>query len=110
MISDFCKKNNILLIVDAISSFLSDELDMETLEVDAVIIGSQKALAVQAGVSIVALSPRAIRRIEANEERCMYLSMREALKDGDRGQTPFTPAVTTMLQINTRLQSIWFTI
>jgi len=34
------------------------------------------------------------------------LSLKEALKNGERGQTPFTPAVTTLLQINHRLKKI----
>ena len=36
----------------------------------------------------------------------MYLSLKQALSNGDRGQTPFTPAVTTLLQINKRLRMI----
>jgi aspartate aminotransferase-like enzyme len=36
----------------------------------------------------------------------MYLSLKQALLNGVRGQTPFTPAVTTLLQINARLKSI----
>ena len=106
MVSEFCKKNNILLIVDAISAFLSDDIDMEALGAAAVITGSQKALAVQPGVSLIALTPAAIDRVEKNKEVCMYLSLKQALKNGERGQTPFTPAVTTLLQINKRLIQI----
>lgn len=107
LVSDFCKKNNILLIVDAISAFLADEIDMEALGAVAVITGSQKALAVQPGVSLIALSPNAIERINDNSERCMYLSLKLALKNGERGQTPFTPAVTPLLQIHKRLSNIF---
>ena len=32
MISEFCKKNGIFLVVDAISSFLADDFDMNKLE------------------------------------------------------------------------------
>ena len=106
MVSEFCKENNILLIVDAISAFLSDEIDMNELGAAAVITGSQKALAVQPGVSLIALAPEAIKRIDDNKEVCMYLSLKQALKNGERGQTPFTPAVTTLLQINKRLRTI----
>lgn len=106
MISDFCKAHNILLIVDAISAFIADELDMEILNAAVVITGSQKALAVQPGVSLVVLAPSALKRVEDNPEICMYLSMKEALKNGERGQTPFTPAVITLLQIHKRLQEI----
>ena len=106
MIAEFCKKNHILLLVDAISSFIADELDMEELGAAAVITGSQKALAVQPGISVIALSPSALERVEKNEEVCMYLSLKQALVNGVRGQTPFTPAVTTLLQINARLKGI----
>lgn len=36
----------------------------------------------------------------------MYLDLREALKNGERGQTPFTPAVGILRQINARLNEI----
>ena len=106
MVADFCRENGILLLVDAISAFLADELDMQALGAAAVITGSQKALAVQPGISVAALSPAAIQRVEENPEICMYLSLKEALTNGVRGQTPFTPAVTTLLQIHTRLSMI----
>lgn len=106
MISQFCRENGILLIVDAISAFLADELDMSSLGATAVITGSQKALAVPPGVSVITLSPEALERVESNKEICMYLSLKEALKNGERGQTPFTPAVGILLQINKRLKQI----
>ncbi len=106
MVSDFCKENGILLIVDAISSFLADELDMDKLGVAAVITSSQKALALHPGISMITMSPKAIERVEANEETCMYLSLKEALKNGKRGQTPFTPAVAILLSLNARLHQI----
>lgn len=106
MLSEFCKKNNLILIIDAISSFLSDDIDMERLGAAAIITGSQKALAVQPGISIIVLNPVAIKRIEENEEKCLYLSLKEALKNMERGQTPFTPAVSILLQINARLRRI----
>lgn len=105
-ISAFCKKENILLIVDAISAFIADELDMEELHAAAVITGSQKALALHPGIAVVALAPEAIARVEANPEVCMYLSLKLALKNGERGQTPFTPAVNTLLELHARLKHI----
>lgn len=107
MVSQFCRENNIMLLVDAISSFIADELNMSELGAAAVITGSQKALAVQPGISVVALAPEALKRVEENEEVCMYLSLKSALKNQERGQTPFTPAVTILLQINKRLKYIY---
>ena len=106
MVADFCRENHILLIVDAISAFLADELNMTRVGAVAVLTGSQKALALHPGLSIVALSPTALNRVWENQEVCMYLSLKEALRNGERGQTPFTPAVSVLLQLHTRLNSI----
>jgi len=106
LIRDYCKKNNLLLIVDCISSFLCDEFDMVNLGADVMITGSQKALACPPGVSVIILSPRALERVAKNDPKCMYFDLKDALANQERGQTPFTPAVGTLLQINERLREI----
>lgn len=106
LISDFCKRNNLFLVVDAISSFLADPFDMEALGVDVMITGSQKALACPPGISIITLSPRGVERVNNHHAGCMYFDLKDALKNGERGQTPFTPAVGILRQINTRLREI----
>lgn len=106
LISAFCKRNNLFLITDTISSFLADAFDMARLGSDVMITGSQKALACPPGISIMVLSSRAQDRIWANHPRCMYLNLQDALKNGERGQTPFTPAVGILRQIHARLRQI----
>lgn len=106
MISRFCKANNLFLIVDAISSFLADEFDMKELDADIMITGSQKALACPPGISIIVLSSNAVARVKNNDPKCMYFDLKDALKNGERGQTPFTPAVGILRQINKRLKEI----
>ena len=106
MLSGFCKENNCLFVMDAISSFLADPLSMENLGVDVFISGSQKALACPPGVSLIALSGRAQQRLETIDSGCLYLDLKRALKDGERGQTPFTPAVGILRQINARLKQL----
>lgn len=106
LISDFCRRNKMLFVVDAISSFLADDFDMAELGADVVIAGSQKALACPPGISLIVLSKRAQQRVEQHPIKCMYLSLKEALKNGERGQTPWTPAVGILRQINARLREI----
>ena len=107
MVGAFCKENSISLVVDAISSFIADPLDMTEIGADIVLTGSQKALAVPPGVSIVILSERACRKIQESQDVCYYLSLKNALKNGERGQTPFTPAVGILIQLNARLNAIY---
>jgi aspartate aminotransferase-like enzyme len=106
LISEFCTKNDIFLVVDAISSFLANPLNMLENNIDVFITGSQKALACPPGISIIVLGQKALERVENNECKCMYFDLKDMLINGVRGQTPFTPAVTILLQINARLKEI----
>lgn len=106
LISAFCKKYHLFLIVDAISSFLADEINMTKSNIDVLITGSQKALACPPGISIIVLSSNALKRVYSNNSKCMYLDLKLALENAERGQTPFTPAVSIIRQINARLKEI----
>ena len=106
MLGDFCRKNNMFYVCDCVSSFLADPFDMADCGADVMITGSQKVLACPPGISVIVLSPRAIERVRGAKVRSMYFDLSAALKDGERGQTPFTPAVGILLQIHARLKEI----
>lgn len=106
MLGDFCKQESMIFVIDAISSFLADPLDMAECNADVIITGSQKVLACAPGISIIVLGENALKRIENNETKTMYLDLKDALKNAERGQTPFTPAVGILRQINARLRQI----
>ena len=106
LISNFCKRNNLFLIVDCISTFLADPFDMKELGADIMITGSQKALACPPGISVMVLSPNAISRVSSTKCVCQYFDLQIALKNMERGQTPWTPAVGILRQINARLKEI----
>ena len=106
LIGGFCRERGLFLVVDGISSFLADPFDMEGMGVDVLITDAQKALACPPGVAPMALSPRAVERASSLPQPCMYLDLRDMLGNQGRGQTPFTPAVTTLLQIRERLSAI----
>lgn len=106
LISAFCRRNGLLLVVDAISAFLADPLNMDAMGADVVITSSQKALACSPGISALVLSPRALDRGASHRSACMYLNLQNALRDGERGQTPYTPAVGILRQLNARFHQI----
>lgn len=106
LISNFCKRNNLFLIVDCISTFLADPFDMKELGADIMITGSQKALACPPGISVMVLSSKAINRVNDTKCVCQYFDLKIALKNMERGQTPWTPAVGILRQINARLKEI----
>ena len=106
MIGEFCRKNNIFYVCDCVSAFLADPFDMAHCGADVMITGSQKVLACPPGISIIVLAPRAVERVTSRKVRSMYFNLADVLKNMERGQTPFTPAVGILRQINTRLKEI----
>ena len=106
MIGEFCKKNNIFYVCDCVSAFLADPFDMAACGADVMITGSQKVLACPPGISIIVLAPRAVERVTTRKVKSMYFNLADVLKNMERGQTPFTPAVGILRQINMRLKEI----
>ena len=106
MLGDFCEKNHLFFVCDCVSSFLADSFDMDKVKADIMITGSQKVLACPPGVSIIVLSENAVERVNSLKTKSMYFNLQSMLKDQERGQTPFTPAVGILLQINARLKEI----
>jgi aspartate aminotransferase-like enzyme len=104
-IAAYCRENGAYLVVDAISSFLADPIDFERQGIDALILSSQKALALPPGLSVLLLSDRLYRRMAEKDVRpfSLYFDLRDAEANAVRGQTPYTPAVGTILALRERL-------
>lgn len=101
---EYAVKNDMLYIVDAISMLVTDPLDMQQSNIDVVIASSQKGLALPPGLTMVILTPKAIEKLQTIDS--LYFNFKDYLANGKRGQTPYTPAVTIMLQLEARLEQI----
>lgn len=106
LIGDFCKRNNLFLFVDAVSGFMADEISMKKMNINAAITGSQKSLSLPPSMSFTVMDENAIRRAEKINVKNLYFNYPLYLKNGERGQTPFTPAVATLLELNEKLKRI----
>jgi len=108
LLAEFCKEHSLYFVIDAIGSFLADALDFAALGADALIVSSQKGLALPPGLSAVVLSDRLYKKSTAANQKSfsLYFDFELAEKDGLRGQTPFTPAVSLILALRERLESI----
>ena len=83
-IGEICRKHNVRLFVDAISSFMGEEYDAEKFGADVTIINPKKGLGLQQGISIVALS----RRMTEAKSRSFYFDFR---RYGGPFKIPYTP-------------------
>ena len=80
---------------------------MEECGADVMITGSQKVLACPPGISIIVLAPKGLERLSLlNVTNNVFWFKKMLWKIKERGQTPFTPAVGILLQINERLKEI----
>jgi aspartate aminotransferase-like enzyme len=107
MLAEFCKSNNLFFVVDAISSFLADHLNIRDHSIDALILSSQKALSLAPGLSIVVLNKRMYsERVQHIQSNSLYFNFKDYIADGERGQTPYTPAVRILIELNDMLNYI----
>ncbi len=105
MLSQICRDNGMYFIVDAISSFGADYLDVAEMGIDACIISSQKAMSLAPGMSMIAISNSLYEeRVLKQPRKTLYFDFREHIDNQKRGQTPFTPAVGVLLELNEYLK------
>ena len=107
MISDFCKRNDMMLVVDAISTFLADDYNMERYGIDLTIISSQKGLCLSPGMAFASFSKRMIEKIQDMPlSASKYFDFKDYLLNIQRGQTPYTPPVFVMYELQNMLNLI----
>ncbi len=93
-IGELLKGSDTLLIVDAISGLIVNDLNMKDWGIDVCLASSQKGFLLPPGISLVALSDRALKRMETVEVRSMYFDLKRYLNMYQtKLETPFTPAV-----------------
>lgn len=94
-----------LLVVDGISAVGAVEFRMDDWGVDALVVGSQKALMAPPGLATATLSPAAWERVKANPSRGYYFDLVLNQKGLAAYDPAFTPAITLFeaLRVGLRL-------
>ncbi len=97
---------DILIIVDAISSLGSVPLPVDAWDLDVVLTGSQKGWMVPPGMAMVAVSARAWAAIEKARIPRYYFDYGKAKSYLEKGQTPWTPAVSVYFAMDVALKKL----
>ena len=108
-IGEAVARSRAILVVDGVSGIGALPFHMDAWHVDALAIGSQKALMVPPGLGLVALSAKARERLAGAKIPRYYLSLQKALKAleaEDLPDTPFTPPVSLILQLRESIRAI----
>ena len=85
-----------LLLVDGISGLGAMPFEMDAWGIDLVVSASQKAWMGSPGIAIAAVGDRAWAANEAAGMPRVYWDLAEARKWAEKGQTPWTPAVSVL--------------
>ena len=97
---------DVISIVDTVSSFSAVPIEKDALGLDIVLTGSQKALALPPGMSLAAVSPRAVARAATSPARGYYFDLVEFQKNHEGGMTPSTPVIPLIYALESKLQDI----
>jgi 2-aminoethylphosphonate-pyruvate transaminase len=93
-----------LTLVDAVSSFGVEDLDVSAL--DLVACSANKCLHGLPGASFVLCSPAAIERAAAVEPSSLYLDLHLYLEAAEAGSPPFTPSVPAIAALDAALDEL----
>lgn len=99
-LAELAHAHGAMMVVDAIGSFLSDELDMQSMGLDVVVISSHKGLCLPAGLAMVALAEGVPL---VNQQREGYWNFTQHLASLERGQPLYSPSVALYQQWHARL-------
>ena len=95
-----------LLVVDAISGAGAMRLETAVWGVDAVVVGSQKALALPPGLAFVSMSARAWAAAESARAPRFYFDLTRERKAQAAGEAAFTPAISSVVALRAALGSV----
>ncbi len=89
-----------LIVVDSVSALGAVPFEMDAWGVDLVVTGSQKAWMAAPGLAMVAASERAWAAMEIATMPRFYLDLRAHRDAQAKGQTPWTPAIAVVYQVD----------
>ena len=93
-----------LILVDSVSGLGAVPFEMDAWGVDVVVTGSQKAWMSAPGLAMIAASERAWAAMETATMPRVYLDLRAHRESHAAGQTPFTPAIAVVYQVDEGLR------
>jgi len=92
-----------LLFVDGVTAVGTVDMKLKEMQPDALVFGSQKALALPPGLAFICVSPRLLKKAETVENRGYYFDLLEIKKFADKDLPLTTPAVSLLYGLDYQL-------
>ncbi|MFQ6037941.1 MAG: pyridoxal-phosphate-dependent aminotransferase family protein [Candidatus Aminicenantales bacterium] len=103
---DVVSRTEAILVVDGISGIGATPCPMDEWKVDVLVSGSQKSFMIPPGLAYIAFSDKAWERVEASTMPKFYFDAKAAKKSLGKRTTPWTPAVSLIIQQSKALEII----
>jgi aspartate aminotransferase-like enzyme len=94
------KYPDVLVFVDAVSGMIGLPLHFDDLGWDVVFASVQKAFAIPPGLTVAAVSKRALEKAKKVPYRGYYFDFLQFAKSAEKSQTPTTPSIPHIMALN----------
>ncbi len=91
-------QSDAILVVDGISGIGATPCPMDEWKVDIIVAGSQKSFMIPPGLAYIAFSPKAWNLVEKSTMPKFYFDAKKYKKSLGKRTTPYTPAVSLIIQ------------
>jgi len=105
-LGEIAKRYDSYLVVDGVAGVGADHCPQDGWNVDVMIGASQKALMAPPGIAFISLSERAFEKCRMSDLPRYYFDLRKYEKFMEKGQTPWTPAITVLYGLQAGLARI----
>lgn len=94
---------DVLLLVDAVTAMGGVKIEFDKLGLDVCLAGVQKCFGLPPGLTVCAVSERALKRAEEVQPKTYYFNFLVMLKSHKKNETPTTPSIPHMFALNLQL-------
>jgi aspartate aminotransferase-like enzyme len=100
------KYPDVMFLVDSVSSMAGVKIEFDRLGIDVLLAGVQKCFALPPGLTVCAVSHKALKKAETVPYRGLYFDFIDMYKFFEKNQTPATPAISLIQALNKQMDDI----
>jgi 2-aminoethylphosphonate-pyruvate transaminase len=105
-IAEVCKRHEVPILLDGVSSFGAEDIDFEAWNITACAATANKCLHAVPGTSFVITKRIALEQMQGTPARTLYLNLASYLEQQDKNGTPFTQSVQTFYALSEALKEL----
>jgi aspartate aminotransferase-like enzyme len=97
---------DVVMVIDTVSSMAAAPIECSAWDLDYVLTGSQKAIALPPGLAFCTANDRVMERAKASKMRGLYFDLVEIHSSWTKHQSPNTPAVSLLYALDAQLEQM----